>query len=104
MLETVGESGLYEGHLSLWPTGCPKFIQMTADERYEIVFKGRFCRSCLSPNVIFTAKHLDECNIRKKVWEKEKSPYTCAYKKCAAHVWVCKFHKGKNRPAIQRAF
>ena len=65
-LETEGESGLYEGHLSTWPTGCPKFIQMSADERDDVVFKGRFCRSCLSPEAIFTSKQLNECNIRKK--------------------------------------
>ena len=72
------------------------------EARDEITFKAKLCRSCLSPEVIFTSKHLGESNIRKKAWEKEKSPYTCTFRKCAQHLWICKFHKGLNGPAIQK--
>ena len=60
VLETDGEKGLYGGHFSSWPTGCPKFIRMTADKRFNIIMRGQFC--CLSPEVIFTPQHLDEAS------------------------------------------
>ena len=75
---------------------------MSAEERHEIVFQAEFCISCLSPEVIFTYKHVGECNVRKKAWGKEKSPYTCTFGKCARHLWICKFHKLKNGHAIQQ--
>ena len=36
VLETEGEEGLYDGQFSTWPTGCPKFIQMSVDKGYRL--------------------------------------------------------------------
>ena len=102
VLETEGETGLYDGHLSSWPTGCPKFIEMTAAERFVVVVKAKLCKSCLSPEVVFTPQHIDECKIRKKAKEKDKSSFSCTFKKCATHLWVCKFHKLENAAMMKK--
>ena len=75
---------------------------MSAEERNEMVFKVKFCGFCLSPEVTFTPKHYRECTVLKKARSKEKSPYTCTFGTCAFHLWICKFHKVKNLPAIQK--
>ena len=46
VLETQGKADLYEGHFSSWPTECPQFIKMTAEERFDVVIKAKMCRSC----------------------------------------------------------
>ena len=39
ILETEGEEGLYDGHFSTWPTGCPNCIQMSEDKKYRLAVK-----------------------------------------------------------------
>ena len=67
-----------------------------------IVVKAKLCKSCLSPEVVFTPQHVDECKVRKKAKEKDKSPFSCTFKKCATHLWVCKFHKLENAAAMKK--
>ena len=84
VLETEGEEDLYDAHLSTWPTGCPKFIQMSSDERFDWVLKARLCKSCLDPDVEFNQQHFDDCKLRKNAMKKQKSRYTCKFGRCSA--------------------
>ena len=46
-LETKGDTrDLYENHLGNYPTGCPRYMAMTVEERSEIASSAKFCLKC----------------------------------------------------------
>ena len=53
--------------------------------------------------MIYTTQHLDECKIRKKAMDGDKTPWTCTYKTCTTHLWVCSYHKTSNASAMSKA-
>ena len=89
--------GLFEGHLSNYATGCPKFMEATSEMRRNLVMKVKLCIQCLHPDIIFNQAHKKECLFNNK-----KNKYTCTSENCREHMWVCLTHKQRNRSAMDR--
>ena len=88
---------LFENHLSNYPTGCPKFIEATVNERKPMILKPKFCKMCLNPDVIYSKEHLKECKVIQK-----KNKYSCQNKKCMDHMWICSIHKHENKSCMEK--
>ena len=54
---TLGEKGdnknLYEDHYGNFPTHCPRWSEVTIEERLDIIREAEFCNQCLDPKVVF---------------------------------------------------
>ena len=49
-LETQGDTdNLYDDHLHDHPSGCPRYIKMTIEQRFEIATKAKLCLKCHNP-------------------------------------------------------
>ena len=97
VLETQGDSGLYEDHISESIIGCPKFQAMTAEQRRNICIKAKFCIKCCDKEVIFNIQHARNCKVNKT----QKFNITCVkFPKCTVHSWICTQHKDDNRGKI----
>ena len=92
---------LFENHLSNYPTGCPKFIEKTSEQRRGLVDKVRFCRQCLNPEIIYTQDHLKTCTFSKQD-PSRKSRYTCTKDSCRTHMWICLVHKQANKKKMEQ--
>ena len=79
---------LFEGHISNYTTGCPKFMEATSEVRKTLVSKVKLCSQCLHPDVVFYAAHKKECPFNKK-----KNKYSCTFESCREHMWICLTHK-----------
>ena len=101
VLESQGKTGLYENHLSSWPIGCPKLIEMKAEDRFQVISDARICRACMNPEVIFSYQHINECVPRQKAKTSEKSSFSCTYGRCPNHRWLCTLHKIQNAEAMK---
>ena len=56
-LDGLGDTrDLYDSHTSNYPTGCPRFQQMTTEERLRIATKAKLCLRCHDPNFVYQAK------------------------------------------------
>ena len=65
VLETEGETGLYENHISETVVGCPKFQSMSSDERREVCLKAKFCIKCVDKDVVFNIQHTRSCKVNR---------------------------------------
>merc|ERR1711888_177078 len=73
MLETEGDTdNLYDDHIHNFPTGCPRYINMTMKQRADIARKAKLCLNCHDPE--YTYKGVDRNHNCSKG---KKSRYTC---------------------------
>ena len=84
------QRGLFENHLSNYPTGCPKFIEASMDLRRNLVEKIKFCPQCFNPDIVFTRDHISDCQFTKSP---RKNAYICTISICRTHMWICLPHK-----------
>ena len=93
-LESQGDTdNLYDDHLHDHPSGCPRYIKMTIEQRFEIATKAKLCLKCHNPEYIYVprdSKH--QCMKSKR--------FSC--KKCFLHMWVCKNHKNENKEYLYK--
>ena len=103
-LESQGDyRDLYDGHHGNYPMHCPRWAEMTMEERLTILQEAGFCDHCLDPRKKLKLRELgahkrDECNITKR-----KNRYTCTVPGCSLHSWCCRPHRLKNDELL-RAF
>ena len=91
--EGFGEK-FYEDHLSVKVTGCPLWIKMSIDERWDLLHKAKICGRCLDHETIVGSKaqlfnHFRSC-------KGPGSEYSCEGDTCRYHMWVCKGHRERN--------
>ena len=84
-LEQEGKPGVYEKHLSTYPTGCPLFAAMPVSQRRAIALKCNMCIQCMDPDVVWELPHKEECKVAKA----KIKDYTCIFDKCRTHMWLC---------------
>ena len=98
-LSATGSSSmnLFENYLSNYATGCPHFIEATAEQRRNLARKVKLCRQCFNPDVIITESHIKECSFAKK-----KNSYSCTNRNCKDHMWICLLHKSENKKAMEK--
>ena len=101
-LESRGDTKhLYDGHVSNFPTGCPRYIAFSIGERRKIASEAKLCWSCHDPKYFHkpesSRKHREECVVNKG----RKSRYTCTAKNCKVHMWICLKHKDENSTALE---
>ena len=98
VLESQGNaSNLYEGHVSDFATGCPKFAGLGTDQRMVVAREAKFCLNCMGKETRFSLAHLKECPIKKK-----KSIYSCRKDSCLLHMWLCKKHYTTNKEHMEK--
>ena len=98
-MDEEGKPGVYDSHLSTYPTGCPLFIAMPISQRRAIAMKCSLCVQCLDPEVVYDQNHRADCKVSKaKIKE-----YTCQSDKCRVHMWLCTFHcKRFNKDQMEK--
>ena len=94
---TGSHSDLFENHVSNFPTGCPKFIEASAELRRSLITKIRICKQCFHPDVVVTKEHYNECTVKKK-----KHAYSCTNSNCKEHMWICLMHRTENRKSMDK--
>ena len=100
-LEGEGDTiNIYDNHLHNYPTGCPRYITMSIENRNKIARKAKFCLRCHDPAYINTsatqASH--DCLIG---LNKKRSRYTYNFKGCFEHLWICIKHKKENNDMLK---
>ena len=104
-LEAKGETDeLYENHLGNYPTGCPRYIKMSTEERSEIAKAAKYCLKCHDP--VYVYKSLSQALRDHKscpmATKEKKSKFTCTVKNCNFHMWVCFKHKDQNQVELAK--
>ena len=101
-LEANGDTyQLYDGHVHSFPTGCPRYVAMSVDERLQIAMMTKLCLFCHDPEYIWKPRdkdHMLKCQIQVK----GKSRYSCQNQSCTQHMWVCRRHKDENNQALRK--
>ena len=98
-LENDGDTrNLYDDHIHSYPSGCPRYIQMTLKERYQICKRAKICMNCHDPDYIF--KNYDSRNHDCPAKSGRKGRYSCT--KCDLHLWVCETHQEENQEALEK--
>ena len=99
LLEKDGDTrNLYDDHIHSYPSGCPRYIQMTVKERYQVCKRAKICMSCHDPD--YTFKNYDSSNHDCPGRSGRKGRYSCT--KCDLHMWVCEKHQEDNQEALER--
>ena len=83
-LAEEGKDGVYDSHLSTYPTGCPLFIAMPISQRRAVAMKCNLCVQCLDPEIVWDQSHRLDCKVTKA----KIKDYTCMSEKCRTHVVV----------------
>ena len=93
-LETQGDTDdLYEDHLHDFPSGCPRYIRMSVEDRFQIATKAKLCLKCHNPEYIYVPRdQKHQCSKSKR--------FSC--KKCSLHMWICRNHKDDNKDVLQK--
>ena len=100
-LEATGDTKeLYDSHFSNYPTGCPRYIAMSVNKRYQIAIEAKLCLSCHHPDYIYRKN--DKSHNCSVVSAKRKGRYTCQYSNCFMHIWVCTRHKSSNIKFLEK--
>ena len=87
---------LYENHHSNFPTGCPRYIGMTVEERNSIAKSSKICLKCHDPSYVYKRPDKNhKCDSNKK-----PNRYKCKESKCSFHMWCCSAHKEVNRESL----
>ena len=93
-------SQLYDNHFSNYPTGCPRYIGMSVNKRYQIALQAKLCIACHHPDYIFRKNDKDhKCSV---VSSKRKGRFTCQTSSCFVHLWVCTRHKDSNKGHLEK--
>ena len=96
-LEMDGDTrDLYDNHIHSYPSGCPRYIQMTLKERFQLCKRARICKRCHDPD--YTFKPYDKNHDCPGHGSKGK--YSCT--KCDLHMWICDTHKEDNQEALEK--
>ena len=100
-LEAHGDTRqLYDGHVSNYPTGCPRYVGMAVNRRYQVALEAKLCLACHHPEYIFKKNDRDhKCSV---VSSKRKGRFTCQSSGCFIHLWVCTRHKSTNMPHLEK--
>ena len=95
-LESRGDtSQLYDNHIHRYPTGCPRYISLSVEERRKICMEAKLCMHCHDPEYVWKRSDKDhKCPI--KSGGSRKSRYTCTERNCANHMWICTRHRDQN--------
>ena len=92
---------LYDNHSSNFPTGCPRYIGMSIEERRSICKEAKICIKCNDPSYVF--KFSDLKNEKHKcVGRNSKSRYICKDASCNVHIWCCSSHQSGNEEALKK--
>ena len=97
--EGYGEP-LFVDHLSAEITGCPMFIKMKLEHRWDRVHQTKLCGRCLDPAVVIVGRVQLSQHLRKEC-KGPKQGYTCAGENCKYHMWVCGGHAERNADKLQ---
>ena len=101
MYDSKGDTrNLYDDHHSNYATGCPRYIELKVEERFEVAKEVKLCLSCHDPKYIWKFKdpvHMKDCIVKKG----KKTKFTCRNENCNMHLWVCSRHKDENEAAAQ---
>ena len=99
-LELKGDTyQLYDDHLHSYPSGCPRYIAMTVEERLQIACAAKLCLSCHDPEYIFIMRDKDH-RLKCPIVVRGKSRFSCSVDNCTQHMWVCVRHKSENRQRL----
>ena len=100
-LEATGDTKqLYDGHVSNYPTGCPWYIGLSVNRRYQLALEAKLCIACHHPDYIFKRNDKDhKCSV---VNSKKKGRFTCQTNNCFVHLWVCTRHKNSNMKLLEK--
>ena len=97
VLEGRGDTlDIYEGHFHSYPTGCPRYIVMTIDERLDVAMAAKICLCCHDPEYIYRPKDTDHVDNNCSVKVKGKGRFTCKSPGCYSHMWICNRHRTLN--------
>ena len=92
---------LYDNHSSNFPTGCPRFITMSIEERQDLCKQAKICIKCNDPSYVF--KFSDLRNDKHKCVSKySKSRYICKDPSCNVHIWCCSAHQVTNEEYLKK--
>ena len=99
-LEAKGDNNqLYDGHVNSFPTGCPRYMALSVEQRFEVAFLAHLCVKCHDPEYIHKFKDKDHnCVVKGS----KKSRYTCSEPGCLFHMWICKRHKDQNAKYLKK--
>ena len=90
-----GQTDLFVNHVGKFPTGCPKFLGVSQQEKFSIIKKLNMCITCLNPSSIEKPARHRPCKV--------KHPFYCRSDKgCRAHIILCNKHQTENRPFLQK--
>ena len=100
VLESRGDTlNLYENHVGNYATGCPRYIGLTTEERFEITKEAKICLRCLDPKStwVFRDGHKG-CTVNKN----KKNRFSCTNTNCSWHSWICHSHKDENKAVLDK--
>ena len=92
---------LYDLHLHNFPTGCPRYIAMSVDERFKMACDANLCLRCHDPSYVRKANdqnHKQFCQILVR----GKGRFSCQSQGCNTHLWICLRHKPDNARTLQK--
>ena len=98
-LEAKGDTvQLYDNHVSSYPTGCPRYMAFSVEQRSKIAGSAKLCIRCHDPDYILNRAKIRDHNCPIKI--QKKSRYTCSVDACLIHMWICMSHKSENMPGL----
>ena len=99
-LESKGDTqGIYDNHISNYPTGCPRYMMMSVEERLNLAKAIKLCLRCHHPSYNWKpSDRQHKCGVD----DKKKSSFTCPVDSCRIHLWVCSAHKSQNTAAFDK--
>ena len=100
-LEAHGDTKqLYDSHVSNYPTGCPRYVSMSVNRRYQTALEAKLCLACHHPDYIYRKNDkTHKCSVLNS---KRKGRYTCQSSNCFVHLWVCTRHKNTNMKMLEK--
>ena len=97
-LQLDGKTGLFDNHLSIYPTGCPLFAEMSTNQRKSMANKVKLCFQCMDPELVWDITHKSTCRVEKA----KIRGYTCTSSRCKTHMWLCNFHQKINKADLEK--
>ena len=100
-LEARGDTNLlYDDHVHNYPTGCPRYMAFSIEERIKIAQEARLCMKCHNPEYVWKKVDKDhDCPIKPGM---SKSRYTCSVPNCTNHMWTCIRHRKDNGDKLKK--
>ena len=96
-LEAHGETdSLYDNHIHSYPSGCPRYVKMSVEERASICAQAKLCLKCHHPEYIWKRNDpTHKCSMFGK-----KTRFSCTNQTCQFHLWACVRHKDENNKQL----